>query len=148
MSTPQASDVVQALAARLHEAGVAVYTPDAPYPKTPPVPAVVFGRLPQSPLLAVAINRYGTDADILNLENPTVRVQLRWRAATTSPLDVDTIADAAYRVLQFTETSGPQTWPGNVRVQSCTRRIAAPSEPNANGQWERCDSFELIINPT
>lgn len=151
MSVPTDAEVLVAFAKHLAARGVAVYSETA-YPANPPLPAAVFGRLPQasatSPLLAVALNRYYTDA-ACDSANPTIRVQLRWRAKTY--LAVERIADDAWKALRFNEapdqTSEPQTWPGGVRVQSCARVISAPSDPDSNGNWERADSYELILNP-
>ncbi|MET9329476.1 minor capsid protein [Tsukamurella sp. NPDC003166] len=144
--TASSAEVLRALAQHLADLGVAVYTPT--YPASVPLPAVTFGRLPQSPTLAVALNRYHTDTSA-DSANPTMRIQLRWRASKL--LAVERIADDAHRAIRFNEspdlTSEPQMWPGGVRVQSCARVISAPSEPDANGNWERADSFELILNP-
>lgn len=147
MSTPTADDVLRALAQHLEDRGVAVYADT--YPTTEgPLAVVTFGRLPQRPILAVALNRYNTDTSA-DSANPTMRIQLRWRAPKL--LAVEQIADDTHRAIRFNEspdlTSEPQTWPGGVRVQSCARVISAPSEPDANGNWERADSFELILNP-
>lgn len=152
MTTPTDAQLLRALAQQLAARGVATYSAAGAYPATGTLPAVTFGRLPQasanSPVLAVALNRYNTDTSA-DSANPTVRVQLRWRAKTY--LAVEQIADDAHRAIRFNEspdlTSEPQTWPGGVRVQSCARVISAPSEPDANGNWERADSFELILNP-
>lgn len=147
MNAPSDAQVLRALAQHLEDQGLAVYADVYP-PSEGALPAVTFGRLPSAPILAVALNRYNTDARA-DSANPTIRVQLRYRAKKY--LTVEQIADDTWKAIRFNEspdlTSEPRLWPGGVRVQSCVRVISAPSEPDANGNWERADSFEMILNP-
>ncbi|UQE74193.1 minor capsid protein [Gordonia sp. PP30] len=141
---PTITDVLDALARRLTEAGVAAYSPDGAYPTTPAAPPVFFGQLYPTPDLQVAISHYWTDPNPMTQRgNPTVRVQLRWRG-DKNPTTVHSLADAAYAALH---TMTPGLWPGGVRILWCSRQLVAPIEPDANGRWERADSYEIQCNP-
>lgn len=144
MSAPSDAQVLRALAQHLEDQGLAVYADVYP-PGEGALPAVTFGRLPSAPILAVALNRYNTDTTT-DSHNPYFYVQLRWRAKKLTA--VEDLADNAFRTLHFFErTDPPRIYPGGVHVQRCTRVIAAPADPDANGNWERADSYQLTINP-
>lgn len=144
MTGPTVEQVGEALARHLHDAGAAIYNPDATYPATTTAPAVFFGQLYDAPGLAVAVNHYYSHPDpMIQQGSPRMRFQLRWRG-DRDPRTVHRIADAAYDVLH---TLTPGSWPGGVRTLWCVRQIVAPIEPDENGRWERADSYEIQLNP-
>lgn len=136
--------VLDSLARHLHDNSVAVYSPAGTYPTASALPVVWFGQLHDAPDLAVAVNHYLTDPNTFTQQHtPTMRFQLRWRG-DRNPATVHAHADAAYDVLH-TLTPGP--WPGGLRPTWVQRLIVAPIEPDTSGRWQRCDSYEIQLNP-
>ena len=136
--------LLDSLAQRMHEQGVATFAPDAVYPPTVTAPAVYFGQLFDSPDHAVAINHYWTGPDTFTQQHhPLMRVQLRWRG-TNDPRVVHALADAGFDALH---TLTPGIWPGGLQPLWVQRTIVAPIEPDQNGRWMRADSYEIRLNP-
>ncbi|WP_353107862.1 minor capsid protein [Gordonia sp. (in: high G+C Gram-positive bacteria)] len=144
MPAPTAAQVSDAIAARLHERGVATFTPDGVYPATVTQPAVYLGELFASPDPAVAINHYYTDGDPMLVSNPLMRFELMWRG-DRDPKTVHRLADAGHDVLH---TLTPGSWPGGVRLLWCVRQIVTPIETDESGRWMRGDSYEIQLNPS
>ncbi|GAA3963069.1 minor capsid protein [Gordonia caeni] len=143
MRAPAVNDLLDSCARHLDERGVATYSLSGVY-SAPTAPAVFFGQLYDQPDRAVAINHYLTVPDpITHLGNPSMRFQLRWRG-DKNPTTVHQLADAAFGVLH---TLTPGSWPGGLRFLWVQRLIVAPIEPDASGRWERCDSYEIQLNP-
>lgn len=141
---PTITSVLDALAQHMHDENVATFSSDGVYAATVTRPAIYFGRLVDSPDRAVAINHYWTDPDWTTHEHhPCMRVQLRWRG-DRDPRTVHTLADAGFAALH-TLTPGP--WPGGLHPLKVQRILVAPIEPDSNGRWMRCDSYEIRLNP-
>lgn len=136
--------LLDALARQLADLGLVRYSPGGVYSSSG-LPAVVVGRLPDSPDAAVAINRYLTDERSSDRGNPQHYVQLRWRLPGADPRPVADLADEAASRLH-TET--PAVWPGGVRLLWCMRHIAAPIElDDTRTRWERADSYRIQLTP-
>ncbi|RJO69771.1 hypothetical protein D5S18_28125 [Nocardia panacis] len=133
---------VDALARYLHSAGMARYQPIGAYPEGD-IPAVFFNLLPAKPEAALAITVYDELFD-RDDHNPDLFVQLRWRAAGTDPRTVDLTADATSRILH---DRAHLTFPGNVRVLLCRRKVRGLTTPDSNGRYERADSYVFTLNP-
>ncbi len=144
MTAPTVARVLDALAQHMHDLDVATFQPDGVYAATVTRPAVYFGQLHDKPDTAVSINHYWTDPDTFTVSgSPLMRVQLRWRG-DKDPRTVHTLADHAFERLH-TQTPGP--WPGGLHPQWVQRILVAPIEPDSNGRWMRCDSYEIRLNP-
>jgi hypothetical protein len=132
------TDLLTAIAERLHAAGAGVWKPAGGYLSTDI--AIVFGRLPSTPDRAIALAAYGADQfadDPVNTDG-TQAVQARIRG-TTDPRSADAIADAVFDALQGWQN--PQAG-----ILLCTRRINAPMGVDGNSRWERADSYHLLVN--
>lgn len=138
-----AADLLDSLAQRLDDLGLATWSPTGAYPRDGVLPVVTLGKMPQGIVSAVSLNCYFTDPDVETVEdNPLHLVQLESRGPTLrSVLDFET---ALIRDLHTT-TSG--TWPGGVSPDTVTFSSAAPAEPDDDGSWTKAANFAIRLNP-
>lgn len=129
------------LAQHLAGLGLAQYTPTGTYSATTLVPAVFFGRIPDKPDSALAINIYDDHRDVDD-QSPTVSVQLRFRGGK-DPRTVNHQADAVFAAIHDLSS---QVW-GATTVLLCRRHVRAPIGADSNGRYERADSYRLTLNP-
>lgn len=147
MSTPTSTEVALALALRLAELELATYpAPDGGYVEAA-LPALVFGRLPEVPGHALAVDVYDDLRD-RDAWNPDYYVRLRWRVPGEDPLAVHRLADEAFERLH---TPGPtvprQRWPGGVNVLTVLRVTRGAAAPDSNGRYMRADTYRITVNP-
>ncbi|TYB50236.1 hypothetical protein FXF51_56770 [Nonomuraea sp. PA05] len=134
------TDILTAIAVRLHVQGVGRWIPPGTGTYQPADIAILLGRLPSTPDRAIALAAYGVDQfadDPVNTDG-TQAVQLRIRG-TTDPRVADAIADACFDALQGWQA--PQAG-----ILLCTRRINAPMGVDGNNRWERADSYHLNVH--
>lgn len=143
--TIRTSAVLRSLAQHMHDLELGAYGSAEVLRAHPTRPAIILGHLPESPVLAVAINLYGRDPDIDTVTtNPLMRVQLAWRSDTEKMLDAVDLADQASELLH---SDTPGVWPGGVRPLWMYRTISAPADRDDNDRWIKADSYEIRLNP-
>lgn len=127
-----------AVATRLAQTGVGVFSPTGVYTKDQT--GITLKSVPQAPDRIIAVTVYDIDDEVdPNLPRRTYLVQVRFRAGTY-PTDVDDIADAAEAALAVDH----QTW-ASVRVERCYRTSVAPLGADANNRHERTDNYRLVV---
>jgi len=130
-----------------HLAGLGIVDyrpPGEAYPDTLVVPAVFEAVMPESPDLAVAVSVYDWST-ARDKHNPDVFVQLRFRGAPYDLASVDGPADQAFAVLDEAER---YVMPGGVRVLQSIRKVTTPPAADANGRFERFESYRFTLNPS
>jgi hypothetical protein len=137
---------LEALCQHLHDKGLARYSlTDAPVEEMGR-PWVVWGELPDQPDTAVAVVQYDDDRS-RDTHNPDFYFQLRFRAAGQDLRLVNSLADVVFAELHWTDDHDPEVWSGGVHVLHSTRVVRAVSPPDANGRYERFDSYRITFNP-
>lgn len=134
--------LLRSLAQRLDDVGFGLYSPTGAYPKTPTLPVVTIGKLPQNIMSAVALNHYFTDPDVDTVsDNPLHYVQLRFREAEL--LEVMDREQEAFALLQSTASG---VWPGGVSPDTVTLSSAAPADLE-DGAWTKTANYAIRLNP-
>lgn len=99
--------------------------------------AITLRDLPSQPDIAVAIEVYNTEDDIV-LPDVEIRVQLMFRGRGDA---ADDFADDVFSVLHgrrmFTA--------GDLTVQRAHRLYAAPLDPDGNSRERRSDNYALVF---
>ncbi len=140
--TPE--QIRRAIAAHLAAEGVVDYRPTDPYPDGLTVPAVFEVAMPESPDRAVTIGVYDWNTT-RDKHNPDVFVQLRFRGAPHDIASVDGPADHTFAVLDEAER---YVMPGGVRVLQSIRKVTTNPARDANGRFERFESYRFTVNPS
>lgn len=140
-------DIAKAQAQRAHDLGLVCYRPTLDVAFDPSKPLVCFGELPAEPILAVAVNVYDVaaelDDDRIQLDNPLISVQWRFRAPGDDAGQA--VHDRAHAFFEAMHTDTPGRWPGGVAPIWCLRTVTAPAELD-NGHWSKADSYEIRCN--
>lgn len=131
--TDTTASLLRVVAGLLSAAGVGSYA-EGSVPN-PALPVITFKKLPLKPDRAITLN-----AVVLNESaDGTVRLmlQVRCRGAVNAPLDVDTIADACYGVLNGTVALAF----GSGSLSQLVRRTAIQNGQDDADRYERIDQF-------
>ena len=136
--------LLDALAQWMHAQGIAVYDTDGFYPAGMPLPAVVFGAMPDTPHNAVTLNVYDSSIARDDTGNPDYWVQFRFRADGNDPRTVGDMADRlAQHLLDHTHVALTT----QVEVRHATRTVRTPGGMDTNRRYERADSYRLSLKP-
>lgn len=145
MSLPDPFDVAIAMARQAHDLGIVHYQPTGQAPTNLTVPLVVFGRLPATPVRAVAVNVYDVDSDLDTHDlNPLVRIQ--WRFREPGDDGGRAVNQRAHAFFAAMHTDSPGAWPGGIAPAWCYRTITGQAQADTT-DWERPDSYEIRYNP-
>ncbi|MGM5065729.1 phage tail terminator protein [Rhodococcus qingshengii] len=144
---PDTTDLLEALAQRLNDLGVARYDPNIDVYPEGPLPVVFFGQLPDKPATAILLNAYNADHS-RDQGNPDYYVQLKFRTAGRDPRTVDRLADAVFRALDDLYNDRHTTRWGDVLVMLCHRHIRGPAMQDLNSRYTRPDSYTITTNPS
>jgi len=136
------SDLLTGIAELLDEYGAGNWSPNA-VPTAEP--AIVLGRIPQSPERIISLAAYGVATDP-KLTDSIVGVQVRVRGST-APMAASDIADDVFDALhgQTDVELGAGTahalWTVAIAWQS-----SADLGPDSNGRYERSDNYYVTVN--
>lgn len=133
MTADTTASLLRALATLISVAGVGAYA-EGSVPN-PALPVIGFKKLPASPDRAIVLNAVVQDESASGMAK--VMVQVRCRGAKNAPLDVDTIADAVYGVLNG--RAGVAFGTGS--LSQLQRRTSIQNGQDDADRYERIDQF-------
>ena len=137
--TPDSTDVLEALAQVLADAGIAQYRTDGMYTGT--APAVVFGYAPEQPDNVIVLNIANESTHRADKSAPDMWIHVRVRTAGSDPRTTEHLAQSIYELIDRSH----QTWK-TVKVRDCHRTVRAPLIQDTNRRYTRADMYQAHIN--
>lgn len=138
--TSPTSDLLTGIAQTLADAGIVTYPLPAGTVYTAGQTGVAFSLMPQEPDRVVCLTSYATADDAANPWS-SVRVQVRTRGLPDDPLDLATLRDSIYAVLQ----SEAALTLGSVTVAQSLRVSSIPLGIDDNRRFEHSDNYQFDI---